>query len=140
MWSLPLRLLSGLAAVVLTLAAILYAPIALSAQSTTGMDMRTHLLLVVAVVAATGTWIMTVRPNRRAARFVASLAGGFNGIWIFSGVGLPVVVASLLAVFVAAVGLPRRLAALVVALALVGLGLGLVMLRLSEPPGEHIFG
>lgn len=139
-WGVSLRLVSGLAAVVLTLAAILYAPIALSAQPSTGMDVRTHLVLVVAVISATGTWIMTVRPNRRAARFVTSLAGGFNGIWIFSGIGLPVVVASFLAVLVAAFGLPRRLVAVVVSLALVGLALGLLVLRLTEPPGEHLFG
>jgi presenilin-like A22 family membrane protease len=135
-----LRLASGLAALVLTAAAVLYEPIALSSQSSAGMDLRTHLLLVVVVISATGTWILTIRPNRRASRFVSSVAGGFNGVWIFSGIGLPVVVASLIAIFVAAIGLPRRVAAVVVALALVGLGLGLIAVRLTQPPGEHIFG
>ena len=135
-----LRLGSGFAAIVLTAAAILYAPIVLSTQSSTGMDLRTHLLLVVVVISAAATWILTISPNRRAARFVSSAAGGFNGIWIFSGIGLPVVVASLIAIFVAAVGMPRRIAAVVVALALVGLGLGLLVVRLTQPPGEHIFG
>jgi hypothetical protein len=139
-WGLSLRLASGLAAVVLTAAAILYAPIALSAQSSAGMDLRTHLLLVVVVISAAGTWIMTLTPRRRAARFVASAAGGFNGIWILSGIGLPVVVASLIAILVATVGLPRRLAAVIVALALVGLALGLIAVRLTQPLGEHIFG
>ena len=60
--------------------------------------------------------------------------------WIFSFVGLPVVVVSLMAIFVSAVGVPRRLAAAVGALAVVGFGVGLVVLRLTEPPGEHIFG
>ncbi|HVC78438.1 MAG TPA: DUF716 domain-containing protein [Candidatus Micrarchaeaceae archaeon] len=139
-WAFSLRVASGLAAVLLTAAAILYTPIALSSQSTAGMDLRTHLLLVVVVISAAGTWIMTIRPNRRASRFISSIAGGFNGIWIFSGIGLPVVVASLIAIFVAAIGLPRRVAAVVVALALVGLGVGLIVVRLTEPPGEHIFG
>jgi hypothetical protein len=68
------------------------------------------------------------------------MAGGFNGIWMFSFVGVPVVVASLMAIVVSAVGVPRRLAAAIVSLALVGFGVGLVVLRLTEPPGEHIFG
>jgi hypothetical protein len=139
-FGLSLRVASGFAAIVLTAAAILYAPIALSGQSSTGMDLRTHLLLVVVVISAAGTWILTIRPNRRSARFVASLAGGFNGIWILSGIGLPVVVASLIAIFVAAVGLPRRVTGLVVGLALVGLAIGLIVVRLTQPPGEHIFG
>ncbi len=138
--SLSLRVSSGLAAVLLTLAALLYAPIGLSAQSTAGMAVRTHLLLVVVVVSATGTWILTIRPDRRVPRLVSSVAGGFNGIWIFSVVGLPVVVASLIAIVVAAIGMPRRLAVTVVALALVGCCLGLIVVRLTEPPGEHIFG
>lgn len=102
--------------------------------------MRAHLLLVVVVVSAAGTWILTIRPDRRAARLVTSAAGGFNGIWIFSFVGLPVVVASLIAILVSAIGVPRRLAVALVTLAVVGFCFGLLVVRLTEPPGEHIFG
>jgi hypothetical protein len=84
--------------------------------------------------------MLAIRPHGRIPRLVSSVAGGFNGIWIFSFVGLPVVGASLIAIFVSAVGVPRRLAAAVVALAVVGFGIGLVVLRLTQPPGEHIFG
>ena len=139
-WTLPLRLSSGLAALLLTFAAVLYAPIGLGPQSPTGMAVRAHLLLVVVVVSAAGTWILTIRPDRRIPRLVTSVAGGFNGIWIFSFVGLPVVVASLIAIFVSAIGVPRRLAVALVTLAVVGFCLGLVVVRLTEPPGEHIFG
>lgn len=100
----------------------------------------THLVLAVVVVSAAATWMLAIRPHGRIPRLVSSVAGGFNCIWIFSFVGLPVVVASLIAIFVSAVGVPRRLAAAVVALAVVGFGVGLVALRLTEPPGEHIFG
>jgi hypothetical protein len=139
-WTLPLRLSSGLSALLLTVAAVLYAPIGLGPQSPTGMEVRAYLLLVVVVASAAGTWILTIRPDRRAARLVTSVAGGFNGIWIFSIVGLPVVVASLIAIFVSAIGVPRRLAAALVALAVVGFCLGLLVVRLTEPPGEHILG
>ena len=132
-WSRSLRVVAGLSAALLTVASVLYAPIA-------QMAVRTQLVLAVLVVSAAATWIMAIKPDSGAVRLVSSIVGGFNGIWIFSFVGLPVVVASLIAIFVAAVGVPRRVAALVIALAMVGFGAGLVVLRLTEPPGEHIFG
>ena len=139
-WSRSFRVGAGLSAALLTVAAVLYAPIGLGTESPTEMALRTHLIWVVVVIAAAGTWILAIRPDNRAARLVASMVGGFNGIWIFSFVGLPVVVASLMAIVVSAVGVPRRLAAAVVTLAIVGFGVGLVVLRLTQPPGEHIFG
>jgi len=139
-WSLSRRIIGGLSAGLLTAAVALYAPIGLATQSPTEMTVRTHLFLAVLVVSAAGTWIVAITPHASIPRLVSSLAAGFNGIWIFSFIGLPVVVASLIAIFVSAVGVPRRLAAAVVTLAIVGFGLGLVVLRLTEPPGEHIFG
>jgi hypothetical protein len=132
-WSRSLRVVAGLSAALLTVAAVLYAPIAETA-------VRTQLVLAVLVVSAAATWIMAIKPASGAVRLVSSIVSGFNGIWIFSFAGLPVVVASLIAIFVSAVGVPRRVAALVIALAMVGFGAGLVVLRLTEPPGEHIFG
>lgn len=139
-WSRSLRVVACLSAALLTVAAVLYAPIGLGTQTPAQMVVRTHLLLAVVVVAAAATWILAIRPDSRAARLVAGVACGLNGIWIFSFVGLPVVVASLIAIFVSAVGVPRRLAVAVITLALVGFGVGLVVLRLTQPPGERIFG
>ena len=139
-WTLSRRVAAGLSAAVLTVGAVLYAPIGLGTQSPTEMAVRTHLLWAVLVMATASTWLLTFKPDGRAPRFVASAAGGFNGIWIFSFVGLPVVVASLIAIVASAVGVRRRVAVMVAAVALVGLGLGLLVLRITEPPGEHIFG
>jgi len=139
-WSRSQRAVAGLSAALLTAAAVFYAPIGLGTQSPIGMAVRTHLLLAVVIATAAGTWIVAIRPHDRIARLVASVAGGFNGIWIFSFVGLPVVVASLVAIVVSAIGVPRRLAIAVVTTAIVGFAAGLIVLRLTEPPGEHIFG
>ncbi|MEA2643990.1 MAG: hypothetical protein QOG08_1016 [Chloroflexota bacterium] len=139
-WSRSLRVVAGVSALLLTAAAVLYAPVGLNASSPIGVAVRAHLVLAVVVVSAAATWMLAIRPHARISRLVSSMAGGFNGIWIFSFVGLPVVVASLIAIFVSAVGVPRRLAAAIVSLALVGFGVGLLVLRLTEPPGEHIFG
>jgi hypothetical protein len=139
-WSGSLRVVAGLSAALLTVAAVLYAPYGLGPQSPAGMAVTAHLLLAVVVVSAAATWLVAIRPDSRVARAVSGAAGGFNCIWIFSFVGLPVVVASLVAIFVSAIGVPRRLAIAVVTLAIAGLGLGLVVVRLTQPPGEHIFG
>jgi hypothetical protein len=124
----------------LTAAAVLYVPIGLGTQSPTEMVVRTHLLFAVVILSAAAGWIVAISPDPRIPRLVSSAAGGFNGIWIFSFVGLPVVVASLLAILVSAIGVPRRLAFTVVTVAVVGFGLGLLVLRLTQPSGEHIFG
>ena len=104
------------------------------------MAVRTHVLWAVLVISAAATWIFVFRPGNRLSRFVIGFVSGFNCIWIVSFVGLPVVAASLVAVSVAAVPSSRRWIPVLLALAVFGLGLGLVMLRLTEPPGEHIFG
>jgi hypothetical protein len=104
------------------------------------MAIRTHLVWAVVLLSAAATWIVAFRPERRVARLAAGVTAGFNGIWIFSFVGLPVVVVSLIAILVSAIGVPRRLVAAMFALAIVGFGLGLLVLRVTEPAGEHIFG
>ncbi|MEP6752399.1 MAG: hypothetical protein ABI959_06600 [Candidatus Dormiibacterota bacterium] len=81
-----------------------------------------------------------MRPDRLPSRLVTAATAGFNLIWIFSFAGVPVVLASILGVLVAAVGVPRRILATVVAVAAVAFSLGLILLRVTEPPGEHIFG
>ena len=124
----------------LTVAVGLYAAIGLGTDSPPQMAARTHLLWAVLIVSAASTWVLTIKPDSVVSRLVIGATGGFNWIWILSFVGLPVVVASLLAVLLAAVGVPRRLGAAVVAVAAVGFALGLLVLRVTEPPGEHIFG
>ena len=135
-----LRLVAGLAAAILTSAALLYAPIGLGTDSPPGMAVRTHVLWAVLVLSAAATWVLAVKSELRLVRLVAAAAGGFNGLWIFSFVGPPVVLASLAAIVVAAIGVPRRLSIAIVAAAMVGLVLGLVLLSLTAPPGEHLFG
>lgn len=138
--SASLRLGAGASAAVLTAAAILYAPIGVGTQSPTEMAVRTHLFFAVVLTSATGMWIVTVRPRVDAARLVSAATAGFNCVWIFSFVGVPVVVASVVAISVSAVGVPRRRTIAAVALASAAFVLGLVVLRITEPPGEHIFG
>jgi hypothetical protein len=132
--------LTGLAAFVLSFAALLYATIAFDTSSPMGMEVRTRLLWAVLVVSAASTWILAFRKENQSSRLVTGLTCGFNCIWLVSFVGLPVVAASLLAAFAAAVMPPRRRVPVVIGLAALGLAIGLVMLRVTEPPGEHIFG
>jgi hypothetical protein len=139
-WSLSVLVVGGLSAGLLTVAVALYASIGLATQSSIEMAVRTHLLLAVLVVSAAGTWIVAIMPRVRFPRLISGVAAGFNAIWIFSFVGLPVVVASLIAIFISAVGVPRRMTIAVMTTAIVGFGLGLLVLRLTEPSGEHIFG
>lgn len=135
------RVLAGAAAAVLTVAAFLYVPIALaSAAQGPAMAVRTRLVLVVLILSATSTWLLAIRPTGPVGRFATNGSTGFNLIWIFSFAGLPIVGASLLAAVVATVAAPRRLLPELVASAFVGLGLGLLLLILTEPPGEHLFG
>ena len=135
-----LRIAAAFSATVFTAAALLYAPIGLGTESPEGMAVRTHALWAVLVLSAAATWILATKPETRLVRLVSGVAGGFDLIWIFSFVGPPVVLAGLAAVCVAAIGAPRRVGLAVFALAIVGLGLGLVLLRLTQPAGEHIFG
>jgi hypothetical protein len=139
-WSFSRRVIAGLSATLLTIALALYGPIGLGTQSPTEMVIRTHLIWAVLVVSAASTWILTAMPDSRTPRLASSVACGFNGVWIFSFVGPPVVIASLIAIFVALVGVPRRLVIALITVAVVGFVTGLIVLRVTEPPGEHIFG
>lgn len=135
------RVLASAAAVVLTLAAFVYLPIALaSAAQDSAMAVRTPFVLVVLILSAISTWLLTIRPTGQVARFATNVSNGFNLIWIFSFAGEPVVGASLLAAVVATVTRPRRLLLELVASAFIGLGLGFLLLLITEPPGEHLFG
>src|SRR5690348_15095861 len=119
--SVSVRLGGGASAAVLTAAAILYAPIGLGTQSPTEMAVRTHLFFAAVLASAAGMWILTIRSRANAARLVTAATAGFNCIWIFSFVGLPVVVASVVAISVAVVGVPRRRAIALLALAIAAL-------------------
>jgi hypothetical protein len=137
------RILAGASALVLTAVAVLYAPVVIGGsqgQQGQAMATRSQVILAVLVISAASTWLLATRPASRAARIATNASGGFNLIWIFSFVGLPVVLASLLGALVATVPGPRRLIAILIAATAIGFGLGLVVLRLTQPPGEHIFG
>lgn len=135
------RFLAGASAVILTGAALLYAPIPFDAAvQGPGMVIRTQLILAAVIVSAISTWILAIRPESQVVRLATSASSGFNLVWIFSFVGLPVVLASLLGIAVATVPVPRRLVLALIAVAVAGFALGLLMMRLTQPPGEHIFG
>src|SRR5256885_648869 len=134
-WATSGRVVSGVSATLLTAAAALYAPIALGEDPLLGMTIRTHVIWSVVLVAAASTWMLALLPHRSTPRLVSAFTGGFSGLWIFSFIGPPVVVASLVAIVMSGVGVPRRLTVAVVALAIVGFGVGLVVLRMTQPPG-----
>jgi hypothetical protein len=132
--------LAGASAVVLTGAALLYAPIPFDAAlQGPGMVIRTQLVLAVVIVSAIATWMLAMRPENQVVRLATSASSGFNLVWIFSFVGLSVVLSSMLGIAVATVPGPRRLGLALVAVAVAGFALGLLMMRLTQPPGEHIF-
>lgn len=140
-WSAAPRILAAASALVLTVAAVFYTPIVLGlGQHGYGLGIRTNVLLVVLVISAASTWLPVAGRGGRGVRLVTSVTCGFNLVWIFSVVGIPVVTASLLGAIVAIVPGPRRFAAVLVGVAALGLGLGLLMFRLTEPPGERLFG
>jgi cytochrome bd-type quinol oxidase subunit 2 len=138
-WGLARAGLTGLAAFVLSAAAVLYATIAFDTSSPPGMEVRTRLVWAVLVLSVASTWILAFRKEDQSSRLVTGFASGFNCVWLVSFVGLPVVAASLLACLPQPSSSRRRVP-VVIALAALGLAVGLVMVRLTEPPGEHIFG
>lgn len=123
--------------VALAAAAILYAPIATGPSQGTGMEIRTTLIFGVLVVSAASMSLIAAR-GHDFVRAVASLSNGFNLVWIFSFVGPPVVIAALMGIAAAVTVKPRRLVLLF--LPICGAVLGALMLRLTEPPGERLFG
>ena len=140
-WLMARRTFGVIAAVVLTAAVVLYAPIGLGTQEPQGMAIRTHIFFAVLAISAVCAWVIAVGPEQSWFRFLAAATAGFNGLWLFSYVGPPVLLASLLTIIVAGTGGVRRsVATIVVVLAVLGFGVAIVVLRLTEPPGEHIFG
>lgn len=129
--------LAIVSAVALAAAAILYAPIVTGPSQGTRMEIRTTLILGVLVVSAASTSLIAAR-GHDFVRVVASLSNGFNLVWIFSFVGPPVVIAALMGIAAAVTVRPRRLVLLF--LPICGAVLGALMLRLTEPPGERLFG
>src|SRR6266550_5010534 len=111
------------------------APASTSVRSSSTPGFRTLLVAQTRPGAATH-WIpwLTFRPRANAARLVAAATAGFNCIWIVSFVGLPVVGASVVVIAMSVVGVPRRRAIAMVAPAIAAFVLGLVVLRLTEPP------
>jgi hypothetical protein len=140
-WSGAPRVLAGLSALVLTTAAVFYTPIVMGlGRQGNGIETRTAVLLAVLVISAASTWLPLAGRGGRGVRVITSAACGFNLVWIISVVGIPVVMASLLGAVVAVAPGPRRFGAVLIAAVAIGFGLGLLLLRLTEPPGEHIFG
>jgi hypothetical protein len=140
-WAAAPRILAGASALVLTAAAVFYTPIVLGlGQQGYGMGIRTNVLLVVLAISAASTWLPVAGRGGRGIRVITSVTCGFNLVWIFSVVGIPVVTASVLGAIVAIVPGPRRFGAVLIGVAAIGLGLGLLMFRLTEPPGERLFG
>jgi hypothetical protein len=140
-WSAAPRVLAGLSALVLTTAAVFYTPIVMGlGQQGNGIETRTAVLLAVLVISAASTWLPLAGRGGRGVRVITSATCGFNLVWIVSVVGIPVVTASLLGAVVAVAPGPRRFSAVLIAVVAIGFGLGLLLLRLTEPPGEHIFG
>jgi hypothetical protein len=135
------RILAGASALVLTAAAVFYAPIVMGLdRQSNGIENRTAVLLAVLVISAASTWLPLAGRGGRGVRVITSATCGFNLVWIVSVVGIPVVTASLLGAVVAVAPGPRRFSAVLIAVVAIGFGLGLLLLRLTEPPGEHIFG
>jgi hypothetical protein len=118
---------------------MLYATIAFDTSSPPGKEVRTRLVWAVLVLSAASTWILAFRRENQSSSLVTGFASGFNCIWLVSFVGLPVVAASLLACFAAAVTGPRRRGPVVIAPAALGLAVACDG-ALAEPPGENIFG
>src|SRR5581483_4218988 len=113
---------------------------AMSRRVVGGMAARTHVVLFVLAISAVSAWLITISPHPTSVRFLTGVSAGFNLIWMFSFAGPPVVLASVVAVLVAVVGVPRRVGLTTSLLAVLGVSCGLILLRVTEPSGEHIFG
>jgi hypothetical protein len=119
-------------AVVFTVFAFLYSPTALAvpASLAQGYRIRIWLLLASVIISAVSAWMLVVGQHRLAVRLAINLSCGFNLIWIFSVIGPPVVLASVVAAGLATVPAPRGQLPLLVGAAVAGLFLGLLTLRL----------
>jgi len=122
------RFLAGIAALVLTLTTFVYTPIA---GQGTGPGLRIWLLLAVMAVSAVSSWMLVVGRRDLPIGLLINFSCGFNLVWIFSAVGPPVVVASVLAAGLATIPAPRSLLPALIGVAVAGLILGLIVLRFS---------
>jgi len=130
-----------LAALVLTVVAFIYTPIVVTTSSQAGsVSIRLWLLLPMVIVAAVSTWMLVVGRQSLVVRVAINLSSGYNLIWIFSFIGVPVVLASVLAAGLATVPAPRQQLPILFGVAIGGLVLGLLVLILTQPPGQRIFG
>jgi hypothetical protein len=135
------RVLAALAALVLTVVAFIYTPIVVTTSSQAGsVSIRLWLLLPMVIVAAVSTWMLVVGRHSLVVRVAINLSSGYNLIWIFSFIGVPVVLASVLAAGLATVPAPRQQLPILFGVAIGGLVLGLLVLILTQPPGQRIFG
>jgi hypothetical protein len=122
------RVLTAAAALVLTATTFIYTPIA---SQGTGTGIRIWLLLAVMAISAVSTWMLLVGRRDLPIRLLINLSCGFNLVWIFSAVGPPVVVASVVAAGLATIPAPRSLLPALIGVAVAGLCLGLIVLRFS---------
>jgi hypothetical protein len=122
------RVLAGVGALVLTGTTFIYTPVA---SQGTGTGIRIWLLLAVMAISAVSTWMLVVGRQDLPIRLLINLSCGFNLVWIFSAVGPPVVVASVVAAGLATIPAPRSLLPALIGVAVAGLFLGLVALRFS---------
>jgi hypothetical protein len=122
------RVLAGIAALVLTVTTFIYTPIA---SQGTGTGLRIWLLLAVVAVSAVSSWMLVVGRQDLPIRLLINFSCGFNLVWIFSAVGPPVVVASVVAGGLATIPAPRSVLPALIGVAVAGLCLGLIVLRFS---------
>jgi hypothetical protein len=127
------RVLAIAAAVVFTIFAFLYSPTAFVATATQqgqGTQIRIWLLLAFAILAAVSTWMLVIGRQEQAIRAAINFSSGFNLVWIFSFIGPPVVLASVVAAGLATVPAARRQLPILIGAAVAGLCLGLLVLRI----------
>jgi hypothetical protein len=117
--------------VVFTVFAFLYSPTAVAATSQShGIQIRIWLLVAFVIVSAVSTWMLVVGQQGLLVKLAVNLSCGFNLIWIFSFIGPPVVLASVVAAGLATVPAPRGLLPVLVGSAVAGLCLGLLVLQI----------
>jgi hypothetical protein len=127
------RILAIAAAAVFTVFAFLYTPTALAVRASLGQGYQIRIWLLVAsvVISAVSTWMLVVGRQSLVVRLAINLSCGFNLIWVFSSVGPPVVLASVVAAGLVTVPAPRRQLPILVGASVAGLCLGLLALRLQ---------
>jgi hypothetical protein len=127
------RFLAIAAASVFTVFAFLYTPTAFAVPATLGQgyQARIWLLLASVIIAAASTWMLVVGQQSPFVRLAINFSCGVNLIWIFSFIGPPVFVASVVAAGLATVPAPRRQLPILIGAAVAGLCVGLLALQLK---------